>query len=359
MGVASYYCKEYKEATVKEAILYDKLENNKVKCNVCAKRCLILPGKRGQCGTRVNRAGTLSTLIYAKVCSVAADPIEKKPVFHYQPGSLVLSFGTLGCNLRCGHCQNWQIAHVDPDLEASGLSEISPAEAIRLAKSYDCRGIAWTYNEPTIWLEYALDTAKLCKEHGLYTVYVTNGYTTFESLDTIGPYLDVYRVDVKGFTSAFYREVCKISDFSPVLRSAERARQKWNMHVEVVTNIIPSLNDDDAQLKDIAQWIRNALGENTPWHVTRFVPYLNFSHLPATPLETLEKAREIGLAAGLHFVYIGNVPGHPGENTYCYNCKKLVISRSCYTLESYDVNSGMCAFCGAPLNIVDDRTPVC
>lgn len=340
-------------------MLYEKLENDRVKCNVCPKRCAISPGKRGQCGTRINQDGTLFTIIYAKCCSVAADPIEKKPVFHYQPGSLVLSYGTLGCNLRCGHCQNWQIAHVDPDLKGGGLTEVSPAEAIRLAKSYNCQGIAWTYNEPTIWLEYALDTAKLCRKSDLYTVFVTNGFITAEALDAIGPYLDVYRVDVKGFTSAFYRTVCKIADFSPILRAAERARHKWNMHVEVVTNIIPTLNDDGAQLRQIASWIKNELGENTPWHVTRFVPYFDFSHIPSTPIETLERAREIGLSAGLHFVYIGNVPGHPGENTYCYNCKKVVISRSCYTIERYDVTSGKCAFCGASLNIVDDRTPVC
>jgi len=344
---------------LKEAILYEKLEEGKVKCNVCTRRCIIHDGKRGHCGTRINQNGTLYTLIYSKCCSVAADPIEKKPVFHYEPGSLVLSFGTLGCNLRCRHCQNWQIAHVDPDLEGSGLNEISPDEAVRLAKTYDCQGIAWTYNEPSIWLEYSLDTAKLCKENDLYTVYVTNGFTSFESLDMIGPYLDVYRVDLKGFTNDFYRKVCRINDFSPVLQSTERALRKWNMHIEVVTNIIPTLNDDEDQLRDIANWIKKELGENTPWHVTRFVPYLNFSHLPATPIATLERARKIGLSAGLHFVYIGNVPGHPGENTYCYNCEKLVISRSGYSISEYEVNNGKCAFCGASLNIIDNRTPVC
>lgn len=344
---------------MKEAVLYDRLESDKVKCNVCPKRCVIAPEKRGQCGTRLNRDGTLYTLIYAKCCSVAADPIEKKPVFHFQPGSLVLSFGTLGCNLRCGHCQNWQIAHVDPDIDANGLTDIDPAEAIRLAKTYNCQGIAWTYNEPTIWLEYTLDTAKLCKENNLYTVYVTNGFTTFEALDMIGPYLDVYRVDVKGFTNDFYRKLCKVNDFSPILKSAERARKKWNMHVEVVTNIIPTYNDDNEQLEKIAQWIKTSLGENTPWHVTRFVPNFDLSQLPATSVTTLEKARQIGLSVGLHFVYIGNVPGHSGENTYCYKCKRPVISRSGYTIKEYEVSGGKCAFCGAPLNIVDNRTPVC
>jgi pyruvate formate lyase activating enzyme len=165
-------------------------------------------------------------------------------------------------------------------------------------------------------------------------------------------------VDVKGFTKDFYRKVCKIIDFSPVLKSAERALKKWNMHVEVVTNVIPTLNDDDSQLTNIARWIKDVLGENTPWHVTRFVPYLDFSHLPPTPVKTLERAREIGLSAGLNFVYIGNVPGHPGEDTYCYNCKKLVISRTGYTIKTYDVTGGKCAFCGASLNIIDARTPV-
>jgi pyruvate formate lyase activating enzyme len=344
---------------MKEATLYDKLEDKKVHCRVCAQDCTISPGKRGYCQTRLNKDGKLFSLIYAKCSSIAADPIEKKPVFHYRPGSNVLSFGSLGCNLRCGHCQNWQIAHLNPDEEASGLTDVSPEEAIRLAGTYNCQGIAWTYNEPTIWLEYTLDTAKLCKQNSLYTVYVTNGYTTLESLDLMGPYLDVYRVDIKGFNNNAYRTLCKVSDYSPILKAAERARKKWNMHVEVVTNVIPTLNDDQEQLEQLAQWIKSTLGVDTPWHVTRFVPSYNFTHLPATPVKTLEKAREIGLSAGLRFVYIGNVAGHSGENTYCYRCGKQVISRSGYVIKNYEVNGGTCAFCGAPLNIVDNRMPVC
>lgn len=337
---------------MKKAILYTRLKDNKVKCNVCPRRCTIAPDKRGYCGTRLNRGGTLYTLIYGKASSIAADPIEKKPLFHFYPGSSVLSFGTLGCNLRCKHCQNWQIAHAEPDLEGRGLTDVSPEEAVRLAERYGCRGIAWTYNEPIIWLEYTLDTAKLCKEHDLYTVYVTNGYITPEALDAMGPYLDAFRVDVKGFSNDFYRWLAQVPDFTPILEAAIRAKEKWNMHVEVVTNIIPTHNDDEGQLRGIARWIRESLGVLTPWHVTRFYPYLELSHLYPTPVETIERAREIGFEEGLCFVYVGNIPGHPGEHTQCYNCKNLVIERRGYSLGRYEVEDGKCNFCGADLNIV-------
>ncbi len=339
---------------MKEAILYEKLEDKKVKCHVCPRYCLISPGKRGYCATRYNQDGVLYTLIYGLVSSLAADPIEKKPLFHFYPGSLALSFGTLGCNFRCKHCQNWQIAHAKPDLEEKNFTRISPEEAVSLAKRHGCRGIAWTYNEPTIWLEYTLDSAKLCKKEGLYTVYVTNGYITFEALDTIGPYLDAFRVDVKGFTNEFYEWLANVKDFSPVLQAAIRAKEKWGIHVEVVTNIIPTANDDEKSLREIARWIKNSLGANTPWHVTRFYPYLELSHLPPTPLETIERAREIGLEEGLNFVYVGNVPGYSGEDTICFNCGNLVIKRSGYELLKYEVKKGKCGFCGADLNIVED-----
>ncbi|MDP3012938.1 MAG: hypothetical protein Q8M92_01760, partial [Candidatus Subteraquimicrobiales bacterium] len=184
------------------------------------------------------------------------------------------------------------------------------------------------------------------------TVYVTNGYITFEAMDTIGPYLDAFRVDVKGFTNEFYEWLANVKDFSPVLEAAVRAREKWGMHVEVVTNIIPTANDDEESLRGIARWIRDSLGANTPWHVTRFYPCLELSHLSPTPLQTIEKAREIGLKEGLHFVYVGNVPGHPGEHTFCYNCKNLVIKRIGFDLVKYEIERGKCGFCGTDLNIV-------
>lgn len=339
---------------MKEAALYNKLEANKVQCYVCPRECVIAPGKRGWCKTRINQNGKLQTLIYGLCSSLAVDPIEKKPLFHFYPGSLVLSFGTLGCNLRCKHCQNWQIAHEQPDLNGSSLSEVSLEKAVEMADQNHCRGIAWTYNEPSIWFEYTLDSARLCKDNNLYTVYVTNGYISNQALDTIGPYLDSFRVDVKGFTNEFYRKLAVVKDFKSILKAAERARNKWDMHVEVVTNVIPTWNDDEKQLKGIAHWIKNALGEDTPWHVSRFYPYLELSHLPPTPITTLERARQIGLEEGLNFVYLGNVPGHDGENTFCPQCKRLVIERAGYTLGRFEVEKGKCRYCQRDLNLRGD-----
>ncbi|MBU0501969.1 MAG: AmmeMemoRadiSam system radical SAM enzyme [bacterium] len=292
---------------MKEALFYEKLVDSKVKCTLCPWNCVIAEGGCGVCGVRKNIEGKLYSLIYAKACSVAADPIEKKPLYHFHQGTRVLSLGTYGCNLRCGHCQNWQIAH-----KSEGpTDEIPPEKLVVLAKENNCQGVAWTYNEPTIWYEYALDGAKLVKEAGLYTVFVTNGYINQEPLDRIAPYVDAYRVDVKGFTNDLYFKLAKIKDFSPVLKAAERMKKKWQKHVEIITLVIPTMNDDEKQLTDIANWIVKTLGRDTVWHVTRFFPYLEYKHLLPTPIATLEKAQGIGIGAGLKHVYIGNVPNHP------------------------------------------------
>jgi pyruvate formate lyase activating enzyme len=242
---------------------------------------------------------------------------------------------------------------VEPGTERylSRSTKLSPEETVELAKQYDCRGIAWTYNEPTIWFEYSLETAKVAKQAGLYTCYITNGYLTADALDALGPYLDGYRVDVKGFTTEFYRELASVAEWRGVLDIAVRAKYKWDMHVEVITNIIPTMNDDDEQLRALARWIVEDLGELTPWHVTRFFPYLELSHLSPTLIQTLDRAREIGLEQGLRFVYVGNVPGHDAESTYCYNCGKLVIQRVGYQTRMVDVQNGKCGYCGADLNI--------
>lgn len=338
---------------MKEAILYAKLEDEKVRCNLCPRYCVIKKGQAGICKTRVNVDGKLFTLIYAVCSSVAADPIEKKPVFHYYPGSIVLSLGTLGCNFKCIHCQNWHIAHADATQSLQGTQEIPPERLPLLAIQNKCKGVAWTYNEPTIWLEYIVDSARLCKEQGLYTVVVTNGYITSEGLDAIGPYLDVYRVDLKGFNDEVYRKLAKVKSFKPVLESTIRAKEKWGCHVEVVTNVIPTFNDDQAQLEGIARWIKDNLGPKTPWHVTRFVPYLELSYLNPTPVSTLEKARQIGNSEGLEFVYVGNVYGHEGENTYCPGCQRMLIRRIGYTVGKYDVVKGRCPYDGTDLNIIE------
>ncbi|MCD6600226.1 MAG: AmmeMemoRadiSam system radical SAM enzyme [Dehalococcoidia bacterium] len=331
----------------REAILYEKLPGGKVRCNICQWHCLINPGKSGVCRMYINRDGTLYSMNYAEVSSLAIDPIEKKPLFHFFPGTNAFSLGTWGCNFHCQNCQNWEISCVDiPDTS----QRLLPGKEIELAKKYNCAGIAWTYNEPSIWFEYTLDSARLAKENGLYTAYITNGYITPEALDTIGPYLDAWRVDVKGFNDGFYHQLTKIPHWRGILDMAKRAKDKWDMHIEVVTNVVPTMNDDEKQLSGIASWIRDNLGELTPWHVTRFYPMRNLSHLMPTPISTLEIAYQIGKKAGLKFVYLGNVPGHEYENTICYSCGKLVVQRVGYNTEVLGLDKSRCKFCGSELN---------
>lgn len=340
-------------------MLYDKLANGWVQCHICQWRCKVAPGKVGYCKTRLNRDGVLYTLIYNQTSSIAIDPIEKKPLFHFYPASQALSLGTWGCNFRCEHCQNWHISYAEhnglsPLLEGRRIQgeELSASRSVALAKRHRCGGISWTYNEPTIWFEYTLEGAKLAKADGLYTVYVTNGYITPEALDTIGPYLDAFRADFKGFTDDFYRQVCHLRRWRGILEVTLRAKDKWNMHIEVITNVIPGYNDDAEQLRALAVWVKDNLGANTPWHVTRFYPHARMTHVPPTPLATLQRARRIGLEAGLHFVYLGNVPGAEGESTHCYSCQNLVIQRSGYHTQVLAVEKGgKCRYCGADLNV--------
>ncbi len=326
------------------ALLQEELPGKRARCLLCPRGCVVAPGRKGFCRVRKNRDGRLHTLIYGRVSSLSADTIEKKPVFHYQPGSMALSLGSLSCNLRCLHCQNWHIAHVRSLVGSRTF--LSPEVMVNLALETQCQGVAWTYNEPTIWLEFALEGATLCKEKGLYTCFVTNGYITPQALDTIGPFLDVFRVDVKGFSDSFYRELARAKDWEAILKAAERARNRWNMHVEIVTNVIPQWNDEEGTLRSIARWVVSSLGKETPWHVTRFVPHLRLSHLPPTPVETLERAREIGLEEGLLYVYSGNVPGHSGEHTYCPSCGAVLIARWGFGVREVFLEEGKCPECG-------------
>jgi pyruvate formate lyase activating enzyme len=333
---------------LKEAMFYEKLNNGVVRCTLCPRYCIIKPDQRGYCGTRLNKDGILYAVDYGVVSSIAQDPIEKKPLFHFYPGSLVLSLGTFGCNLRCPGCQNWEIAHMDPEDQPN----LTPNECIDLAIKEHSKGIAWTYNEPTVWFEYTYDTARLAKERDLYTVYVTNGYITREALDTIAPYLDAYRVDLKAFTEEAYMKIAKIKDFKPILNNIIRAKKYWGIHVEIVTNVTPTINDDELQLRNLALWIKEELGPDTPWHVTRFIPHYELQNLYATPVKTLEKAYEIGKESGLRYVYIGNVPGHKYENTYCYNCNNLIIERYGFYIERFLIKEKKCSYCGAEQNII-------
>jgi pyruvate formate lyase activating enzyme len=333
-----------------EALLSEKLPQSQVRCNICNWRCVISPSKYGVCRMYQNRNGTLYNLNYGKASSVAVDPIEKKPLCHFYPGSRVFSLGSWGCNFHCPGCQNWEIACPVGETPWAGARDISPQAAVDTALAYHCQGIAWTYNEPTMWFEYTLDSARLAKEHNLYTVYVTNGYMTIEALDLLGPYLDAWRVDIKGFRDTYYRQIARITHWEKILETTRRAREKWLMHVEVVTNIVPTMNDSEAELTDLADWIKNNLGELTPWHITRFYPQRELADLPPTPPETIERAYEIGRRAGLKFVYAGNLPGHKSESTVCYACGKLVVSRTGYVTEVTGLKGDCCRYCGAELN---------
>ncbi len=335
---------------MREAMLYEKLPGSRARCHICQWYCKIGPGRSGVCRMYHNRDGVLYNMNYARASSVAADPVEKKPLFHFFPGSLCFSLGGWGCNFHCQGCQNWQISCPTATEPWQGSEEVQPQTAVELAKRNGCQGIAWTYNEPSMWFEYTLDSAKLARENNLYTVYVTNGYLSPEALDAIGPYLGAWRVDIKGFTDAAYQKLARIPRWRGILEVAKRAKDKWQMHVEVVTNIVPTVNDDDRQLEDMATWIQDNLGELTPWHVTRFHPDYYMMDLPPTPVSTLERACDIGRRAGLKFVYAGNVPGHSSESTVCYNCGRLIVRRLGYQTQVVGLEGSRCQSCGAELN---------
>ncbi len=328
----------------REAYIYEKLDNSRVRCLTCRRACVIAEGKRGWCGTRTNKEGRLYSMIYGEVSSLSINPIEKKPVFHFCPGSRWLSLGSLGCNFRCPGCQNWEIAHWKEG--AMHTFYLSPEESVSRAKAANCIGISWTFNEPTLWFEYTLDSAKCAKSQGLFTNYVTNGYIAGEAFDAIAPYLDVYRVDIKGFSEETYRRSCHIKDYSGILEMTKKAGD-YGMHVEVVTNVTPGFNDSEKELRGIASWIKSVLGPETPWHVTRFYPYLKLGHLAPTPVPDLERAWTIGKEEGLWYVYIGNVPGHKRENTYCHICGELLIERHVFDIVANKIKGGRCPRCDA------------
>ncbi len=330
---------------MKETILYEKLTDNKVLCHICQRRCIIQENHRGYCLTRVNRKGKLYSLIYGRVSCMMISPIEKKPVYHFFPGSRWLSLGSLGCNFRCPGCQNWDIAHSEVEEDARKAQFLSPEDMIQIAKKNNSLGISWTYNEPTLWFEYTLEGAKLAKKADLYTNYVTNGFITPEALDLIGPYLDVYRVDLKGFSNDSYRKIAHLGDFSGILEVIKRGQKKWNMHVEIVTNVIPGFNDGQEDLRRMASWILRELGKETPWHVTRFFPHLQLSQLPATPIKALEKIRKMALSEGLAYVYTGNIWGSKGENTYCPRCGETLIIRDGQEIRQFRLEDGKCPSC--------------
>lgn len=330
-----------------EARLYNKLEDNLVRCFLCNHRCKIADGKRGICGVRENREGILYTLIYGKVVAQHIDPIEKKPLFQFQPGSLSYSIATVGCNFRCLHCQNWEISQMPKDLRRIEGIEITPEEIVERAVETRCKSISYTYTEPTIFFEYAYDCSRLAKERGLKNIFVTNGYMTRECLDELKGLLDAANVDVKSFSEEFYKRVCG-ARFAPVLEAIDYMR-RLGIWVEVTTLIIPTQNDSEEEIREIAKWIYKT-DPSMPWHISAFYPAYKMTHLPRTPVSIIDRAREIGLEEGLKYVYTGNVPGDPGESTYCYNCKRLVIERFGFTVRRNLIKKAACPHCGVRID---------
>lgn len=329
-----------------DAYLYEPLKDRSVKCKLCRHRCIIQNGRRGICHVRENKEGVLNALVYGKLIARHVDPIEKKPFFHLLPGSLSYSIAAVGCNFKCLFCQNADIAQMPSDHSGMIMGDrCTPEEVVDSALRADCKSIAYTYTEPTVNFEFAVDTARLARDKGLLNVFVSNGYMTPEALRMISPCLDAANVDLKAFDDAFYKRYCG-ARLEPV-RETLIDMKAMGIFVEVTTLLIPGLNDHPAELERLAAFLAESLGAETPWHISRFHPTYRLTDRPPTPLATLAMARDIGIAAGLQYVYLGNVPGKDGESTYCPRCGQMVIERWGFSVRKNFVENGLCRFCGA------------
>ena len=338
---------------MKEALLWEKKSDNKVQCLLCNHTCLIKEGKRGVCDVRQNEGGTLYTLVYGKTVAQNADPIEKKPLFHVLPASRSFSIAACGCNFRCLHCQNHEISQMPREKGAILGSDLKPAKVVQRAVESGCSSIAYTYTEPTVYFEYALDTAKIAREKGLLNVFVTNGYMTEKALDTFHPYLDAANVDLKAADDEFYKPVCG-AKVDPVKDSIRKIRS-LGIWAEVTTLIIPGLNDDPEGLREIARFIVS-VGPEIPWHVSAFHPTFRMLDRPPTPVSALRTARDIGLEEGLRHVYTGNIPGEDAENTYCHHCGEKLIARIGYRIRKNRIENGRCPKCSTPIEGIWTKT---
>lgn len=331
---------------IKEAFLYEKLDEQRVRCNLCAHRCVIKPDKRGICGVRENKDGILYSLVYGTLIAENIDPIEKKPFFHVYPASKSYSIATVGCNFSCEFCQNHDISQSPRLTRMISGEDFLPVNIVARAKKSGSKTIAYTYTEPTIYFEFAYDTAKIADEDGLKNVFVTNGFMTAETIEMIAPYLAAANVDLKSFRDEFYKKQCG-ARLNPVLESLKKMKE-MGIWVEITTLLIPTLNDSEEELEYIAQFIAG-LGNETPWHISRFHPQFKMLDLPVTPLSSLHRAVKIGKQAGLKYVYSGNVPGDEGENTYCFKCGNLLIERYGFRVVSINLAGNKCSSCDTVL----------
>jgi len=316
-----------------------------VRCNLCPHRCIIADGERGICRVRENRGGRLYSMVYGNPCAVHIDPIEKKPFYHFLPTIAAFSLATAGCNMRCLYCQNWRISQSPPE-ETDNYS-LSPEDVVRSAQEYQAPVVAYTYSEPMVFYEYMLATARLARESGLRNVVISAGFINPEPLRELCAAVDAIKIDLKGYDEDFYRQVCG-AELGPVLE-AIRTVYESGTHLEIVNLVLPTLNDSLDQLRELARWVARELSPDVPLHFSRFSPLYKLKNLPPTPVETLERAHEIALEEGVRFVYVGNVPGHPGNHTYCPACGEVLIERRGFSVVEYHIENGACGFCGEPI----------
>jgi len=327
------------------ARFYKKLSRNRVQCRLCPQKCKVKPGERGDCEVRENRGGEYYTLDYGNPCAVHNDPIEKKPLFHFLPGTLAFSMACAGCNIECEFCQNWRISQTRPQMVET--YDIPPGKAVELARKYNSKSIAMTYTEPVIFYEYVYDTAAESKKQGLPTVMISNGYIEREPMKELCKVLGAVKIDFKAFSQKFYDEYCG-GDLQPVLDTLKLLKEE-GIWFEMVHLTIPTLNDSPKETGELCKWIIKNLGPDVPLHFTRFHPDYKLRNLPPTPIKTLERQRKQAMDAGIHYVYAGNVPGHPGENTYCHSCREMLIQRVGFSIVKNIIKDGKCPKCGAKI----------
>jgi len=324
---------------------FTPLPGGDVRCDLCPRHCRVAPGQRGLCRVRENRGGQYFSLVYGNPCALHPDPIEKKPFFHVLPGTTAYSVATAGCNFHCKFCQNWEISQAAP--EELFNHDVPPDALVQRARDAKARSVAYTYVEPTVFFEYMLDSARAARAAGFRNVCHSNGFIGADPLQALVPVLDAANIDLKAFSEAFYRDYCQ-GALAPVLATLTALRRA-GVHLEITNLVIPTLNDDPAHIRDMCLWVRRELGPETPLHFSRFYPLYKLKNLPPTPVTILEQARAAALTAGLEYVYIGNVPGHEGEHTYCPRCQRVLIERSGFMVRGVHVKDGKCGACGKPI----------
>ena len=330
---------------VVEAKFYQKLANRKIKCKLCPRECSVGDKERGYCGVRENRGGVYYSVVHSRVCAAHVDPVEKKPLFHYLPGTTAFSIATAGCNVNCKFCQNWDISQSRPEEIPSNFAP--PQKIAELARQYGCPTIAYTYSEPVVFAEFVMDTADAGHQAGVRSIVVSNGFMQEEALKEAWGKMDAVKIDLKAFTESYYRDVVT-GQLKPVLDSLVTLKKmgKWT---EIVYLVVPGRNDGDEEFRNLAQWIKANLGADVPLHFTQFHPEYLLKNLPITPVPTLERAKAIAAAEGLHYVYIGNVPGHPAQNTYCPQCRRMLVERVGFTASKVLIEKDSCPFCKHPI----------